>query len=294
VGQNAYERHMNDWPKGDVRNVPTADESLADYKAATLDDAKKFYSDFYGASNGELAVVGDFDAKEVSGLAQEIFGDWKSPKPYSRVPRPYREAASLNQSLPTPDKANAIFLAGTSLEMGDQDPDYPAVVLGNYMLGGGILNSRLATRIRQKEGLSYGVGSQFAASPLDKAGTFLTFAIYAPQNVVKLEAAFREEVARMLQDGFTPQEVTEAKSGYLQNAKVGRAQDPALARKLAGYLFIDRTLAWDGSVEKKIAALTPDEIVAAMRRHFDPSKFTIVKAGDFAKTKDAAAPAPPK
>ena len=91
--------------------------------------------------------------------------------------------------------------------MRDDDPDYPALVLGNYMLGGGFLNSRLAVRIRQKEGLSYGIGSQFAASPLDKSGSFVAFAIYAPQNVAKLEKAFREEIDRVLKDGFTAQEV---------------------------------------------------------------------------------------
>ena len=293
IAQTTYQRHMSDYPKGDVRYVRTADESLAEYKGATLEEAKKFYSDFYGASNAELALVGDFDPKEVSALAGELFGDWKSPKPFTRVPRPFREAAAVNQALPTPDKANAFFLAGMNLKMRDDDPDYPAMVLGNYMLGGGFLNSRLATRIRQKEGLSYGVGSQFAASALDESGTFLTFAIYAPQNAQKLEAAYKEEIARALKDGFTDQEVKEAKSGYLQNAQVGRAQDQALAGKLSNYLFLDRTLAWDGSLEKRIAALAPDEIAAAMRRHIDPSKITIVKAGDFEKPA-AAAPAPVK
>ncbi|HEY6147616.1 MAG TPA: pitrilysin family protein [Thermoanaerobaculia bacterium] len=289
IAQTTYQRHMSDYPKGDVRYVRTADESLADYKGATLEEAKKFYADFYGASNAELSLVGDFDPKEVAGLAAELFGDWKSPRPFARVPRPFREAAAVNRSLPTPDKANAFFLAGMNLKMRDDDADYPAMVLGNYMLGGGFLNSRLATRIRQKDGLSYGVGSQFGASALDESGTFLTFAIYAPQNAQKLEAAFKEEIARVRKDGFTDQEVKEAKSGYLQNAQVGRAQDQALAGKLSNYLFLDRTLAWDATLEKKIAALTPDEVVAAMRRRIDPSKITIVKAGDFEK---AAAPAP--
>ena len=290
VAGNTYQRHMSAYPKGDVRYVKTADEQLADYKAVTLGEVKKFYSDFYGASNAELAVVGDFDPKEIAALAGELFGDWKSPRTFTRVPRPFRDVSAVNQALPTPDKANAFFLAGMPLKMRDDDPDYPALVLGNYMLGGGFLNSRLATRIRQKEGLSYGVGSQFSASALDDSGSFTTFAIYAPQNAEKLETAFQEEIARALKDGFTDQEIKEAKSGYLQNAQVGRAQDPALAGKLSGYLFLDRTLAWDAALEQKIAALTPDQIAGAMRRHIDPSRITIVKAGDFSKPSTAAAP----
>jgi zinc protease len=176
------------------------------------------------------------------------------------------------------------------LNLRDDDPDYPALVLGNYMLGGGFLNSRLATRVRQKEGLSYGIGSGLIANPLDKNGQFFVQAIYAPQNVTKVETAIKEEIARAIKDGFTAEEVTAAKSGYLQSQQVGRAQDGGLARKLAQYRYLNRTLAWDGELDKKIAALTPDEIVAAMRRHIDPSKLTIVKAGDFSKSAAKAEP----
>ena len=109
----------------------------------------------------------------------------------------------MNRAIETPDKANAIFFAGMQLPVRDDDPDYPALVLGNYMLGGGFLNSRLAVRVRQKEGLSYGVGSQFNASSLDKVGNFMVYAIYAPQNLGKLEAAIDEEVRRAISTGFT-------------------------------------------------------------------------------------------
>lgn len=283
VANVVFRRHLNPYPKGDVRYVSTLDESIADLKATTVEDAKKFYSDFYGGSNGEFAVVGDFDDKEIGRLANELFGNWKSPRPFARVESKFNDVAPLLQALQTPDKANAFFVAGLNLKIRDDDPDYPAMVLGNYMMGGGFLNSRLATRLRQKEGLSYGAGSQFSASPLDQAGSFLAFAIYAPQNVVRLEAAFNEEIARALKDGFTAEEVAAAKSGYLQGRQVNRSQDPGLSRTLASYLFLGRTLGWDEEFEKKVAALTPEQIVAAMRRHIDPSKLTIVKAGDFAK-----------
>ena len=86
----------------------------------------------------------------------------------------------------------------------------------------------------------------------------------------------------MLKDGFTDQELKEARSGWLQGRQVSRAQDAPLARTLAQDLYIDRTLKWDADLETKVAALTPAEIQAAMRRHIDPSKVTIVRAGDFA------------
>ncbi|MEP7338692.1 MAG: pitrilysin family protein, partial [Acidobacteriota bacterium] len=279
--------HMHPYPKGHVKYTATPDETIADLKAATLDDVKKFYADFYGAGNGELSVVGDFDEKEVAKLANDLFSGWKSKMPYTRIADSFKDVAAVNQNFETPDKANSFFIAGLNLNLRDDDPDYPALVLGNYMLGGGFLNSRLAVRIRQKEGLSYGVGSQLAAGAIDKTGNFLAFAIYAPQNRDKLEQAFKEELARALKEGFTAEEIANAKTGWLQSRQVSRAQDAELSGKLLGYTFLGRTLAFDAEFEKKVGALTPEQITAAMRKHIDPAKVSLFKAGDFAKAAKA-------
>jgi len=283
IAFTAFSRTLSPFPKGDVRYITTSDEDVANVNAVTLDQGKQFYQDFYGASNGTLTVIGDFDNAEINKLAEDLFGNWKSPKPFARVPSVYKDVTPLNQSFPTPDKANAFFVAGLNLKIRDDNPDYPALLLGNYMLGGGFLNSRLAARIRQKEGLSYGVGSGINISAFDEFGRFTASAIYAPQNVEKLEAAFKEEIARMLKDGFTAEEVEAAKSGYLQSRQVSRAQDNELANRLNNYLFIGRTLQFDAELDAKLQALTPEQIIAAMRRHIDPAKITIIKAGDFAK-----------
>jgi zinc protease len=285
VASNAIQRHLSPYPKGHIFGVSTIEESTAELKALKLADVKKCYQDFYGASDAQISVVGDFDEAEIGKLTRELFGSWKSPKAFKRIESQRKDAAAMNQALETPDKANAFFIAGVTMPIRNDDADYPALVLGNYMLGGGFLNSRLAVRIRQKDGLSYGVGSQFTASSLDKVGSFNAFAIYAPQNVEKLEKAFKEEIDRALKDGFTDEEVKSAKSGYLQSQTVNRSQDAGLSSRLNDYLFIKRTLAWDEDFEKKIAALTPDQIVSAMRKWIDPAKISIVKAGDFAKAK---------
>jgi zinc protease len=279
----AFNRHMNPYPKEDVRYAGTLEEELADIRALKLDDVKKFYADFYGASTGELAVVGDFEQKQIESLATELFGAWKSPRPFARLATGYKEIPAVNLSFETPDKTNAVFFAGLRINVRDDHPDYPALVLGNYMLGGGFLNSRLATRLRQKDGLSYQVGSGLNVSPLDSNGQFTAFAIYAPQNAAKLEAGFKEELERMLKEGFTAEEVEAAKKGYLQSRQVGRAQDRELASRLSAMTYYGRTLAWDIEMEKKIAALTPEQINGAMRRHIDLAKISIFKAGDFAK-----------
>ncbi len=241
IAFTAFNRQISPFPKGDPRYVSTPDEDIAELNAATLDSAKQFYHDFYGASNAQLTVVGDFDEQEITKLTTQLFSDWKSPRPFKRVPSIFREIAPANQTFQAPDKANAFFVAGFLFDMRDDNADYAAVTLGHYMLGGGFLNSRLAARIRQKEGLSYGVGSGIFVSAIDHYGRFTATAIYAPQNVEKLEAAFKEEVARMLKDGFTAEEVEAAKSGYLQSRQVSRAQDNELLNRSNTYLFLGRT-----------------------------------------------------
>jgi len=282
IAASTFARHGNSYPKGHVHYSPTFDERIAAIKSATLEDVKGFHKDFYGASNGEVAISGDFETDSIVEVLKEVFPDWNSPGAYKRVENPYQEIAPANRSVETPDKANAVFIGGMPLSVSDGHPDYPALVLGNYMPGGGFLNSRLAVRNRQKEGLSYGVRAYLDASAKDKHGSFSTWAIAAPENIEKVEAAFREEIERALKDGFTPEEIAAAKSGYLQSRQVSRSQDSRLAGTMASRLFQGRTLVWDEKFERQIDALTADQIVSTLRRHLDPDKMTIVKAGDFA------------
>jgi zinc protease len=277
------QQKMNPWPKDDVRYVAAPEEEIAQVQAVTCDQIRRFHADFYGGGSGEIAVVGDVDPARVRALVAELFGDWKSVKPYTRIASVWRDIPAFHDKLEAPDKESAVLAVGLRVQVRDDDPDYPALVLGNFMTGGGFLNSRLATRIRQKEGLSYGVGSMFYASAFDKEGYFGGRAIYAPQNSARLIAAFDEEMTAIAQRGFTAAEVTDAKSGWLQQRTVSRSSDGELARTLGQRSFQGRTLSWDADLERKVAALTPEQIHAAMAKYIDPAKICKVEAGDFAK-----------
>ncbi|MBT1704799.1 insulinase family protein [Fulvivirgaceae bacterium PWU20] len=282
------QRHINPYPKTDPRYIATFDEDIANIKALTLDEVKNFYKTFYGTSNATMSIVGDFDADAITKMVTDLLGNWKSTAQFTRLVSKATPVEQINKNFETPDKANAFFAAAFNFEMRDDNPDYPALVLGNYMLGGGFLNSRLATRIRQKEGLSYGVGSQFNAGSLDPVGNFFAYAIYAPENAEKLEAAFKDEIQKVITTGFTAEEIAAAKSGWTQSRTVARSQDGGLAGTLNNYLFIKRDLSFDKKLEDKVMALTPEQINAAMKKYLTPDKINIIKAGDFAKAKKVA------
>ena len=164
----------------------------------------------------------------------------------------------------------------------DDDPDYPALIIGNYVLGAGALSSRLGDRIRQKEGLSYGVGSSLGASPLDKRATLTLYAIYNPANLDKLSVGIREELLKILETGITQKELDEARKGYLQRQEVARTEDGNLSQILEATLATKRTMAFYAKQEEAIQELTPEKVRDALRKWIDPEKILTVVAGDWA------------
>jgi zinc protease len=272
------------YPVGDFRRALSFDEEAAAVKAMTVADLQRFHREFYGAAQATVAVVGEFDPATTRAAIGGILANWIAPVAYQRAPNQYFELTASSRQLATPNKANAVMLAELSLPLRDDDADYPALVLGNFMLGGGFLNSRLATRIRQQEGLSYGVASQLFADPFDKTATFNGFAIYNPDNSAKLVAAFREEVEKIRVEGFREDELRESKNGWLQSRNLNRAQDATLAGQISSMLRLGRTPAWDAEFERRIAALTLADVNAAFRKWIRPEALVIVEAGDFETT----------
>ncbi len=282
IAITALQRQLNHYPKGDVRYTPTIEEQIEGITAVTLDEVKSFYRSYYGAPAGELAVIGDFDAESLQKQVSAQLNEWKSQQKYARILRSFAAAAPKNEAFETPDKANAMWVAGMTLKLRDSDPDYAALALGNYLLGQG-MNSRMFARIRTKEGLSYGVGSQLMANAEDDLGMFLAFAICAPENAPKVEASFKDELTQILAKGYTAAEVEAAKKSWTQSRAVSRANDNELVSRLAGQAYDNRTMAFDAALEAKVQALTPELIQAAMKRHLDVAKMSFVRAGDFKK-----------
>ena len=290
LAQIALQRKMRPAPAGHPSYTATVAERVAAVEAVTLEEAQAFHADFYGPQLGTLALVGDFDPTEMRVVIEEAFGDWESPYASTRVATQFYDPTAEVIEIETPDKANAYFLVQQNLRLRDDDPDYAALMLAGYMIGGGVLNSRLATRIRQQDGLSYGVGGGISGHPIDEAGSFFALAIYAPENAEALETAFREEIQKVLDGGFLEDEVEVAKGGYVQSRELERAQDASLVGMLTQGLYFDRTLAREAEFEERIESLTVEEINAAVRRHLDLSKMMIVKSGDFEGARRAVIP----
>ncbi len=181
----------------------------------------------------------------------------------------------------TPDKQNATMAVRLALPITDNDADYATLMLANRMLGQGG-SSRLWQRVRERaEGLSYDVGSGVAWSSHEPNSMWQAWAIFAPQSQPRVEAAFREEVARALKDGFTQRELNEARKGLLSERQHARAQDTVLAGALSRNLYLNRTFAVSQKVDDAISAATLNSVNAALRRYLKPDRFVFAFGGDF-------------
>jgi zinc protease len=282
MGSQAMSLALDVYKKGDVRAARSLNESIAALKAAKLEQVKQFHKTYYGANNSEFALVGDFDADTVKAQLNQLFGGWKSTKIYSRLKAEPKRPKAESIQLEAPDKANAFFLAGLPLALQDTHPEYVPLQLANRVLGGGV-KSRLLDRLRQKDGISYGAGSQLSASSFEPSGMWVLYAIYAPQNLGKLKAGVQEELAQFVKEGITAEELTDAKKGWQEERKISRAQDRALAAGHVAQTSANRTLAYTEKIDAQIEASTLDEVNAAIRKTLDPAKFLNIYAGDFAK-----------
>lgn len=278
-----------DYPADDVRHVASIEEEIENWKSVSRDDVHKLYEDYLNGTNGEVAIVGDFDTAEVQPILEEMLADWTSEIPFERVPRSGDiDVTDETQEILTPDKENATYLAGTVFPIKDSHENYNALMMGNYILGSSGLSSRLGDRVRQEEGLSYSVGSFMRASPIDERTSLMVYAITNPTNMPKVISAIREEIELLLKDGVTQEELAAAKKGYLERQLVDRSDDKQLVNLLANTAYLDRTMQFYEQQEEQIDSLEVEQVTAAFAEHFDFSDYAVVAAGDFNRAAESA------
>lgn len=273
---------LSDYPRGDVRYVPSMQESLSELSRVQLEEVIEIYRRQVSGRNAEIAVVGDFDIEPVVEAIKRELIDWKSEVPFRAIERDARQGMVGNKdSISTPDKANAVFLAGLSFPLNEESVDSIALEIGNFILGGGTLSSRLGDRIRQKEGLSYGVSSSLSTPSRGTDARFTINAITNPMNINAVENAAMEELRRFIDAGPTDAEMTDAKKAFLEAIKVSRTGDSAIAGQMVSNLYLGRTFAYSKTREEQINNLTADAVRAAFKKYIDPSKLIVLRAGDF-------------
>jgi len=276
----------NQYPKGHPLYRMSIEEEEEAIRALTVEDVKTFYDQFYGLGKSILVGIGTFESDKVKGMIEDAFSDYKSKHEYERIADGYNPSKDVNEDILTPDKKNAMSLGNLSVNISEEHEDYPALTIASTILGGGFLNSRIAERLRQKDGVSYGAGAGFQAdgSAEDENSTMYLYAIYAPMNYDKVQLGFKEELDRYIKDGITEDELKDAVNGWIQEENVSRAKDNELARLINNNIFYGLSLDFQKALEDKVSKLTVADVNMAIKKYIQPfEKWTVVNAGDFKK-----------
>lgn len=273
------------YEKGHPLYSNTIEEDVDEIKAANIADIKAYYNEFYGISdNATLVAIGNIDEAGLKNYFGTEFTDFRVKKPYEPILDPHKLNTPVNKQIKTPDKKNAMTLGLMSFEGSQEDEDYAALQVASSIFGGGFLNSRIAGRLRQKDGVSYGAGGQVSVdgNPEEKNSVIYVYAIYAPQNADKVQKGFREEIERYINDGITEDELKGAITSWVQGQSVSRAKDNELSRTISNNLYYDRDMMFYKDIEDKVTSLTVEDVNKVIKKYFKTfDNWTVVNAGDF-------------
>ncbi len=274
----------NKYPKGHPNYVMTVAEEEEAIKALTIEDVRSFYEEFYGLGKSINVGIGTFEGDEVKAFLEKEFAGFDSKSPYAEVKSPYKGTVVANEKIITPDKKNAMTFGALGVEISEYSEDFPALNVAATILGGGFLNSRIADRLRQKDGVSYGAGGGLGADSDrdDKNSQLYIYAIYNPDNLDKVQLGFKEEIQRFIDDGITEEELSNAVNGWIESQNVSRANDGELSSLINNNIYYGRGMEFHKDMEAKVKSLTVADVNKAIRKYVRPyAEWTVVNAGDF-------------
>lgn len=275
----------NNYPKGHPNYTMTYDEEVAAIKAVTVEAIKDYYKEFYGISdNASVVAIGNLDEGTLKAYFEKEYGNFNNNKPYTEIANPFKLNKPANEQMLTPDKKNAFTLGILGFEASQYDDDYAVLQVAGEVFGGGFLNSCIAGRLRQQDGVSYGAGGNVGVDgdKKDKNSSMYVYAIYNPENAAKVQQGFKEEIARFIKDGITEAELTNVVNGWVQEQNVSRAKDNELAGTIGNNMYYDRDMNFQKGIEAKVKSLTVADVNKVIKQYFkDFDQWTVVNGGDF-------------
>jgi zinc protease len=267
------------YPPGHTFHRRTGEERIARVESMTRGDLQTFYDARYGAQTLRLVVVGDVIADRVLDFLEERLGDWRRGPAEEFQPVPVPAPVPLSETVEMPDKANADVILALPASLTRTDPSYLASVLANSALGQSSLSSRLGVRVRDIEGLTYGIHSSFHATHVP--GPFVISVTVKPEMRDAAVASTLDEIRKFLREGMTERELADEKSSRIGKFKVDLASNAGIAQAIDAAVYYGLGLPYLDDFSGLVSGVTLDQANEAIARLIDPEAFTIVSAGTF-------------
>jgi zinc protease len=266
------------FPPGHPNRAAPPDKFLADLARTDVDAVRRFHSQFYGPTGMRLVIVGDVDPAATQAEIRKAFEGWTGGSAAPPAPKAPELRAPRTETIFMPDKASVAVVMGQPTQLQYADPDALPLRLGTRILGSGGFTSRLMANVRDKEGLTYGI-SAFLTDDTFADGAWSVQADFAPPLLEQGLASTRRQIDKWYAEGVTDAELARAKTELAGTYQVGLATTSGLAGAILVMLNRGMPLSFVDDYPKRIAAMTRDEVNGAIKRHIDPAKLVLVKAG---------------
>ncbi|MBI2746480.1 MAG: insulinase family protein [Burkholderiales bacterium] len=271
------------YPQGHPNRAVAPDDMLAAIESATLEEVLAFHQANYGPAGMKLVLVGDLDQGALQTEIERAFGGWTGGNDVVRAGQPAGATAAGKQDIVVPGKTSVSVVLGQASGLRYQDPDYQALRLATAILGSGF-TGRLMANVRDKEGLTYGVGANLG-NDMFNDGDWRISATFAPGLLDKGIASTQRQLKLWYDAGATPAEISARKSNLIGEFKVNLATTGGMAGALLGAVNRGYDVGWLDEFPIRINALSNEQVNAAIKKYLKPEAMVLIKAG----TLDAAA-----
>jgi zinc protease len=273
--EDAFSRAV--FPAGHSNWQPTPDEFMAAVGKTTVGDVRQFHSQYYGPTGMRIVIVGDVDPASVQAELRRAFAGWTGGSVPPAVPVAPVLAEDRKDVVFMPDKTSVSVIMGQPTQLRYSDPDSLALRIATRIFGSGF-TGRLMSNVRDKEGLTYGIGASVANDTFSD-GDWSIDATFAPALLDKGLASTKRQLALWRDKGVTAEELARAKTRAAGSYKVGLATTSGLAGTILSVLNSGMPLEFVDEYPKRIDALTLEQVNGAIKRHIDPDRMVLVEAG---------------
>lgn len=266
------------YPGGHPNRNATPEEHIASVEKATVGDLQQFYAAHYGPAHLTVIAVGDVDAAKVQAELGQAFAGWTGGSAPLATPKAGPTDAAREHTVFMPDKPSVNIVLGQTTGLRYGEKDYLALRVGASVLGGASFSGRLMKNTREKEGLTYGIYSNLS-NDMFNDGDFQITATFAPNLLDKGVASAQKHLAEWYQNGVTAAELADHQGNLTGSFKIALATTEGMSQVLLNTINRGKDIAWIDEYPHKINALSLGEVNGAIKKHLNPEKMVLVKAG---------------
>ncbi|QDQ39713.1 insulinase family protein [Legionella geestiana] len=249
--------------------------TIESVNAIKRDDVRTFYKTYFTGRNTVMVLVGDIDSQKAHALADAITRDLPKGAPAPVISKASPLTTAENAAVPFPSSQTVLRLGEVSID--HHSPDYFPLTVGNYILGGGTLVSRLSLEVRDRRGLTYGVSSQFA--PMPAGGPFLIGLSTKTASAAEALALTRDTLKDFVAKGPTDAELAAAKQFLQGSFPLSLSGNRNIAELLLKIAFYNLPEEYLDTYLARINAVNADAIRTAFQKHIKPGQMLTVSVG---------------